>query len=128
MKKYFITLTLIGLNFLVAYSAMAQGFLNSNNNPAPGLFVGPGHFGGSGTGTVQDILLYILQIGLSLAGVFAVLFLILGGYYYVVSGDNEKLTEKGKKYMTNSLIGFAIIVMSWVILTVVQNAIVNGTT
>lgn len=92
-------------------------------NPATDLFVDPSTTGG---GTVQGMILWILGIMMGLLGAISMFFLILGAYYYLVSGANEDLATKGKSMMTNAVIGFVIAVFSYAILTVVQQA-VRGT-
>jgi hypothetical protein len=120
MKKIFSFIGVLALNLVVAIEVRAQGFLNGNDNPAPGIFVGPGRFGGE---TPQDILLTIMRLMLELSGMVATVFLILGSYYYMTSNGNEDQAEKGKKIIFNSVIGFAVVILSYVILIVVENAI-----
>lgn len=105
-------------------SAAAQGFLNANSNPNGGLFVSPFRFGP--TGSFQDILITALRTIISLSGLIAILFIIIGGFYYITAGGNEKQTEVGKNYILNSIIGLVIIIMAYVILSLTLNTIYYG--
>lgn len=80
---------------------------------------------GSGTGVlciIQRILLFILAI----AFIIAVIFLVVGGFRYIVSQGNEEAVEKAKGTITNAIIGIVVIVLAWVILTVVFNLVNTG--
>lgn len=81
----------------------------------------------SGTGLMDltfgqgltGFLNYGIKFILIFAGLVAVLFLIIGGYQYIISGGNEEAAEKGKKTITNSVIGLIIIILSYTIVTVI---------
>lgn len=55
----------------------------------------------------------------------AVLFLIIGGFWYITSAGNEETAEKGKNTAINAIIGIVIIILSWVIINVVANLVTN---
>ena len=65
----------------------------------------------------------IINIALAVAGLLAVLFLIIGGFRYITSAGNEESAEQAKKIITNSIIGIVIIILSFVIVKVITNAI-----
>jgi hypothetical protein len=81
---------------------------------------------GAGDNSVRAIISRILFIALGLAGIVAILFMVYGGYRYITSGGNEEGAEAGKHILTNSIIGVAVILLAYVILTVVQNAIMGN--
>ncbi len=54
----------------------------------------------------------IVQLGIPL---FAILF-TYAGIMYLSSGANPKNKEKGKKVISNSLIGFGLVLSSWLII------------
>ncbi len=65
---------------------------------------------------------YFANFLLSLVGVIAMLFVVLGGYWYVFGGLLEQ-KEKGKKYIANALKGMVIAILSWVIVTVIISVV-----
>lgn len=67
---------------------------------------------------IPGLLGTFVNILLSLAGIIAVLFVIIGGYQYLFSGANEDLAEKGKKTITNAVIGIVIIILSYTVVRV----------
>ena len=76
---------------------------------------------------VSEIVLRVINIALAVAGLIAVLFLIIGGFRYVTSAGNEETAEQAKKIITNAIIGIVIIILSFVIVRVISNALVpNG--
>lgn len=73
--------------------------------------------------SVTGLLIRIINILLTVAGLVAVLFLIIGGFRYIVAGGNEESSEAGKKTIINAVIGIVVIILSFVIVRVVSNAI-----
>lgn len=59
-------------------------------------------------------------------GLIAVFFIIWGGFQYITSGANEELAESGKKTLRNGIIGLVVIILSYVIVTVITNALFRG--
>ncbi len=58
---------------------------------------------------------------LTIAGGLALFVLILGGVYYMVSGSNPDGQTKAKKVVTYTVIGLAIILISYIIIMVVES-------
>jgi hypothetical protein len=99
--------------------AMAQGIVDLRPQPV-GL---PGDRNATVQTTVTDI---ITGIFLPVAGIIAVLFIIIGGFQYMFAGTNEKLAERGKNTIRNAVIGLIIIILSYVIIVVVINTIAGA--
>ncbi len=70
---------------------------------------------------VKKILTWLLSISFGVA----VLFLIVGGFWYITSAGNEETAEKGKNTAINAIIGIVIIVLSWVIINVVTGLVTD---
>jgi len=68
---------------------------------------------------VPYYVVYFIQFIIGISGLVAVLFLVLGGYQYVISGLAQD-KEKGKKTITNALTGLVVVLVAWVIVNVVQ--------
>lgn len=65
---------------------------------------------------------YIIQWMLGLAGLIAVLFIVVGGYKYVIGGMTED-KESGKKTLIHAIVGLLIALSSWIIVNFVQVAL-----
>ncbi len=89
--------------------------------PPGGLATG---FSGGNT-TITSIITRIVQIALALAGLIAILFLIIGGFRYVTAGGNEETVEAAKKTILNAIIGIIVIILAYVILRVIENALLG---
>ena len=76
-----------------------------------------------GARDIPELIAAIIRILLMIGGAIAVLFVIIGGYQYLTSGGNEEAAEKGRKTVTNALIGVVVVVLSWVIVNVVVNTV-----
>jgi hypothetical protein len=68
---------------------------------------------------ISDIFVTILNWALGIAFVAAVIFLIYGGFRYILSGGNEEAAKTGRTAMFNALIGIVIVVLSYVIVQIV---------
>lgn len=84
--------------------------------------------GGSSTGLPNEssataIIVRVIQILLAVAGLVAVVFLIIGGFRYITAGGNEESAEAAKTTITNAIIGIVIIILSFVIVRVISNAL-----
>jgi hypothetical protein len=67
---------------------------------------------------------YISNFLLSIIGLICVLFIVLGGYFYIAAGLTEG-KEKGKKYISHALLGMAVAILSWIIVNVVMYAVTS---
>jgi hypothetical protein len=73
--------------------------------------------------TVGGLIRTVINWLLGIAFGVAILFLIIGGFWYVVSAGNEETAEKGKSTAVNAIIGIVIIILSYVIVNVVANLV-----
>ena len=73
-----------------------------------------------------DFVVLTVQILLVVAGSVAVIFLILGGYRYIVAHGNEEQTEAAKKTLTGAIIGIVIITLAFAIIAIISNILVAG--
>ncbi|HEX5430008.1 MAG TPA: hypothetical protein VFX17_02955 [Patescibacteria group bacterium] len=124
MKKYSHKIAQIGsvvLGFVVALSPMlAFAQLHLPDAGGTGL---SNTFGGATT--LSGLILEVINIILALAGLIAVLILIIGGFRYVTSFGNEEAVGKAKKMIINAIIGIIIIILAFVIVRVVTNVFIN---
>lgn len=121
MKHLTITKTIQIITVVVSIAMMLSPLLVAAQFTTPGSG-GTGlsdTFGGAST--VSQLILTIINIILALAGLIAVLILIIGGFRYVTSFGNEEAVEKAKKMIINAVIGIVIIILSFVIVRVVSN-------
>lgn len=62
--------------------------------------------------------LHIIQLLIEIAGVVAIILVMIGGYRYVIGSFSEE-KEGGKNTITYALIGFATCILAWVIVDLV---------
>ncbi|MGE5392773.1 MAG: pilin [Candidatus Saccharibacteria bacterium] len=113
-KKLLAVVVLNGL-FLVGSAALAVSIPD----------LGGGLFTQAPGTTFPQILRWAINLVLSIVGLVSVAFLIYGGFTYITSGGNEDNAERGKKAVTNAIIGLVVVILSGVIVNVVINAL-NG--
>ena len=78
------------------------------------------------TSSLTDLIVKVIKLLLSITGVISVLFLIIGGFWYMTSAGNEEQAEKGKNTITNFFLGLVIIIMAYTLVTVVSNLLAQG--
>lgn len=136
---------LIKKQYKALFSALAAGILFFPLFSSAGLFgsglgencgpasqgvpvpCGPGLFGApAGAGTVTDFILLVINVLLIIIGLLTVLFIIIGGFRYVTAQGNEEQIESAKNTLKNSIIGLAIVILSFVIVRVIANALIFG--
>ena len=77
---------------------------------------------GAAAQTPNTLLIKIINILLGVAAGVAILFLIWGGFQYITSAGNEERAKAAQGTIVNALIGLAIIVLSFAIVTLVNQA------
>ena len=60
---------------------------------------------------------YFSQVFIGLAGTLSVIFVMIGGYTYVLGADDKK--EDAKNTITYALIGLAVTLLAWVIVDII---------
>jgi len=76
--------------------------------------------------SITGFIMKIINIALGIAGLIAVLFLIIGGFRYITSAGNEETAEQAKKIIVNAIIGVVVIILSFVIVRVISNALTTN--
>ena len=65
---------------------------------------------------------YITNFLLGLSGLICVLFIVIGGYWYVIGGLIEK-KEEGKNTIKHALMGMGISLLAWTVVNVLIRAV-----
>ncbi len=76
----------------------------------------------------NDLIIKVINILLGVAALVAVLFLVIGGFRYIVSAGNEKQAGAARNTIVNALIGLVVIILAYVIVTVVNRAVSSTST
>lgn len=94
--------------------------LGASNSNLPGFF---SSYQYCNTGSVVTKVANTL---FAFAGTISLLFVIVGGYQYMTAGGDAERATRGKRTMTWSAIGLAVIVMSGVIINLATSLILGG--
>ncbi len=68
-----------------------------------------------GIGSITALIGNIIKIGLFAAGALSVIFLVIGGFQYVVSAGNPQATARAKSTITFAIIGLLLAIFSFAI-------------
>ncbi len=70
--------------------------------------------------SAQDVLKVIanaIRIGIWFAGALAVIFIVVGGIFYVISAGNPSNIKRAKDILTNAIVGLIIAGLAYSIVT-----------
>lgn len=79
-----------------------------------------------GETNVADLFKTVAEWALGVAFILAVIFLIYGGFRYILAGGNEESAKQGRTAIFNALIGIVIIVLSFIVVQIVYNFVAGG--
>lgn len=68
---------------------------------------------------VPFFALYIIEFLLGIAGLLAILYIVYGGYKYVIGGLTQD-KETGKKIIFQAILGLSVALGAWIIVNLVQ--------
>ena len=102
----------------VAYSA-DQGY--ALLEPLPGTGTTPGTSVG-----LSGYLEAVFAFGISLAGIFAVLMIVIGGIQYITAYNNPGRAGSAKNTIYQALIGLLLVVSAWLILYTINPDLTKG--
>ncbi len=67
-------------------------------------------------------IVYFIEFAIGLSGLVAILFLVIAGFQYIMSGASEA-QDKAKGTIKNALIGIVIVLVAWVVVNLIQFAL-----
>lgn len=76
--------------------------------------------------SVGQLIQRFLDILLTLAGVIAILFIVIGGYQYITSRGAEDQAKAGRKTMTYAIIGLIAVLLAYTGVNLVVRLITTG--
>lgn len=101
MKK---TISILILSILIFLASAGSVALAQSGNP------GSSNFGNPITPTtIEGVLGNIMTYLQGIAGTIAVIFIIIGGIMYMLSGGSKDATERAKKTLIFAIVGLAIV-------------------
>ncbi|MBP9686914.1 MAG: hypothetical protein KBD66_03915 [Candidatus Doudnabacteria bacterium] len=73
--------------------------------------------------TVGQLIVGVINVLLSLLFALVVLMVIYGGFLYVTAAGADDKAKKGRKVVTQALIGMAIVILAYVLVSTISNAL-----
>ncbi|MDE2311952.1 MAG: hypothetical protein KGJ93_02585 [Patescibacteria group bacterium] len=73
----------------------------------------------AGASSLTELVLTVTNYLLILAGMIAVVAVIIGGYWYITAAGNAEQSEKGRKVLIDAVIGVVVIVLSYAIVNII---------
>lgn len=123
LAKHIIVITALLILALGMQEAYAQPII-----PKPKSLSGPSEkqqesMKGKGSTTggyaVTVVIPFLTKMFIGIAGSFALISFVYGGFLYVITFGDEAQVEKGKKIMIWAAVGLGIVMLSYAIVTIV---------
>jgi hypothetical protein len=76
---------------------------------------------------LTDLITSGLNIMFVLLGLISAVFIIWGGFQYIVSSGNEEKSKAARATLTNAVLGLAIAILAYSIVSIISNTIANTT-
>lgn len=71
--------------------------------------------------TIEDLIVKIIKYGIYIAGLIALVFLVIGGYQYITSGGNEESSKKAVKTISTAVLGLILVFAAYGIIYSILN-------
>lgn len=78
------------------------------------------------SGDLKEFIIKIIKFLLTISGVVAVVAIMIGGFWYMTAAGNEEQAEKGKNTLTNFFLGLVVILMSYALVTILNNLLTQA--
>lgn len=114
MKNKLATAAATGLGMLASSPAFAQ--INTSRN-----------FNGFGTNDPETILVNIVNWGLGILALIAVVLVLIGGFQWMTAAGDETKVDKAKKVLVAAVIGLVIVMAAWGISLYAISVLANAT-
>lgn len=75
--------------------------------------------------SLSEYVLYFFVLGISLAGILALISFVIGAVSLIISGDNAERASSAKDRMKGSLSGLALILVSFIIIQTINPSLKN---
>lgn len=76
--------------------------------------------------TFGDILTFIIRLFFVLAGLAALLYLLLGAFTWITSGGNKESVEKSRDKIQAAIVGIILVVIVVAILATLEQVVFSG--
>ncbi|MBU2542299.1 pilin [Patescibacteria group bacterium] len=83
---------------------------------------------GLGKQDIRDTIAKIINVGLGMLGVVAVVIMLWGGFRWMTAGGNDEKVGEARKIIFAGIIGLAIVLSAWAIARFVLEQLYTATT
>ncbi len=73
---------------------------------------------------VDKLIENITKLALDLIGGIAVIFILIGAFWYITAFGNEEKAQKGKTTLLWAIIGLVVIILAQVIISEIKNLLI----
>lgn len=114
---------IFAISFLALFFCYAASVAMAACDPSAGFFCSPLDTGGAGTDSFADVLILVVQALISLVGILAFFFVVVGGVRYIISAGNGDAMESAKHTITSALTGLILATIAYSIVIGLEAAL-----
>ncbi len=122
LKVSFFIVMVFGV-FTFSDSKYNLSYVNAETFPSYEDGLKKAEFGNDSAPTTNKIVTKIIIFVLNFIGALAVVYLIIGGIFYLTSGGDENRTSMAKTIIMRAILGLVIVLLAWVIVNLISKAI-----
>ena len=120
------TLALIGLTSLTAIPVFATDNICGNDNIDKSIQAASGCPDAGTTNELPQVVVNIISGVIAVAGIIAVIFIIIGGINYMISTGDAGKVKKARDTVLYAAIGLVICILAFAIVNFVVRNLING--
>jgi hypothetical protein len=76
----------------------------------------------TGLGDILTVIANVIKIAMELAGALAVIFIIVGGIYYVTSTGDPARIKRAKEIVMQAIIGLIVVIVAYALVVYIARA------
>ena len=69
---------------------------------------------------LEAVFARVVQVAIPLAGIVALMMLIVAGFQYLTAGEDPKAIERASKTLTSVFLGLILVIGAWLILKAIE--------
>ncbi len=121
IKKYFSASLVLIISGLIIPVSVKAGAFNDGLGSVGEYFYNIGR-----ASSLLGIIFNVISAGFGIAALLALLFLVIGGFRYIVSFGNADQSQDAKRTIVYAIIGLAVSISAYTIVKIVSQALFGG--
>ncbi len=117
MQKYFAIISLVIICSFAIFPSFVLAAPSCAGSPDPNQLCNPfeSNSGSKKISSFAQFAIFVLNVFSGLAGIVSIVYIVFSGFRFITSQGNEETVESAKRGLQWSVIGFVVILLSYII-------------